>query len=121
MERRRFVGLTSAGLAVLATPFIYRYFSPIAIEPGWANPGSLALIMEPDAIRTLGEEYLKTHEDEASQRALSAHFTTLTDEGRREEAIKADFRDQRTVVVGGWLLSVTEARQCALASLQPKS
>ncbi len=121
MERRRFVGLASAGLAIVATPFVYRYFSPVAFEPGWASPGSLAMIMEPDTIRTLGEVYLKTHEDEASHRVLSSHFTTLSDEVRREEAIKADFQARRTVVVDGWLLSVTEARQCALASLQPKS
>jgi hypothetical protein len=34
-----------------------------------------------------------------------------------EELVRDDFARGRTVVVEGWLLSVTEARQCALYSL----
>lgn len=34
-----------------------------------------------------------------------------------QEKIHRDFRNQKIVVVDGWLLSVTEAQLCALASL----
>lgn len=34
-----------------------------------------------------------------------------------EEQVRDDFAAGRTVVVGGWVLSQTEARQCALYSL----
>jgi hypothetical protein len=33
--------------------------------------------------------------------------------------IQADFAADRTVMLDGWVLSVTEARQCALFSLTP--
>jgi len=34
-----------------------------------------------------------------------------------EERVRADFAAGRVVVVRGWILSVTEARECALFSL----
>lgn len=34
-----------------------------------------------------------------------------------EEKIVSDFRDLNTVIVKGWVLSVTEAQQCALFTL----
>jgi hypothetical protein len=33
--------------------------------------------------------------------------------------IQRDFAEGRTVLLDGWVLSVTEARQCALYSLLP--
>ena len=35
------------------------------------------------------------------------------------QLVRDDFANGRTVVVDGWILSATEARQCALFSLQP--
>lgn len=119
MQRRTFVGVATAGLAVVAAPFLYRYLTPVTIEAGWSNPSSLSLICEPDTIRTLGEKYRLLHEEESSRRSLAAQLSTLpADEPSREEMIKADFREGRTVMVDGWILSITEARQCAFASLQ---
>jgi len=38
-----------------------------------------------------------------------------------EESIKNDFETGNTVIVDGWILSRTEARQCALLStINPK-
>ena len=34
-----------------------------------------------------------------------------------DDQVRDDFAAGRTVLVGGWVLSVTEARQCALFSL----
>jgi hypothetical protein len=34
-----------------------------------------------------------------------------------EKKVRQDFQENKTVVVDGWILSVTEARQCALFSL----
>jgi hypothetical protein len=33
------------------------------------------------------------------------------------DLVRGDFAHGRTVIVDGWILSVTEARQCALFSL----
>jgi hypothetical protein len=35
-----------------------------------------------------------------------------------ESTVMQDFKNERTVLVDGWVLSVTEARQCALFSMQ---
>jgi len=35
------------------------------------------------------------------------------------EQVQLDFARGRTVMLNGWVLSVTEARQCALFSLLP--
>ena len=35
------------------------------------------------------------------------------------DQVRDDFANGRTVLVNGWVLAVTEARQCALFSLAP--
>jgi hypothetical protein len=78
-------------------------------------------------VRAIGEKYramTRGAEDVESLRAAIArsrpwdvqylgHRLTLGEQAR------ADFEEGRTVVVNGWILSVTEARQCAIFSLLP--
>lgn len=123
MERRRFLGLIgSATVAALS----------VACGAG-SDVGSAALA-RPDLLDALGAERV---------RALGTRYRELTpaesDAAALEDAIRrsmplsarlssggespvarlvhADFADGRTVVVDGWILSATEARQCALFSL----
>ena len=35
-----------------------------------------------------------------------------------DQLVSADFRENRTIMIDGWMLSITEARQCALYSLK---
>jgi hypothetical protein len=56
----------------------------------------------------------------ASSTALTP-ISAITDEALRaglEEKIRTDFIAGDLVAVGGWLLSITEARLCALVSLE---
>jgi len=59
-------------------------------------------------VRVLTEAILADRNGSASA-ALSA---------RLDQQVKDDFTQGRTVKVNGWILSVTEAQQCALYSLQ---
>jgi hypothetical protein len=45
--------------------------------------------------------------------ALRPRRSTVSD------LVRDDFAGGRTIVIDGWVLSVTEARQCALFSLLP--
>jgi hypothetical protein len=57
----------------------------------------------------------------AAQGPALTPISTATDEALRaglEERIRTDFITGNRVAVGGWLLSITEARLCALVSLE---
>ena len=84
----------------------------------------LVAALGPDVVRRLGRRYREsvpserdTHDLEAAIRASRPWTARI---GVRHQPIadqvKDDFDAGRTVVVDGWLLSVTEARQCGLYS-----
>jgi len=90
-----------------------------------------ALLRHPDSAAWLGRFYLEVNPREADAALLvtligAARGPALppaspsTDEALRadlEERIRNDFIYSNTVEVDGWLLSLTEARLCALVSL----
>jgi hypothetical protein len=91
-------------------------------DPSIATPDFLSQIQEAKAIRAIGEAYIKIHPEEASPTTLSALLmgqqkgkadpTSITKNLR--EKISNDFQSGAVVVIKGWVLSITEARQCAL-------
>ena len=104
MNRRRFLRLSAlcaaAGVA-----------SPGSRAPAYSPPELLHLL-GPDAVRRLGRHYRETVPD--------ADLPAADPEHRHSGSpVRDDFAAGRTVVVLGWVLSVTEARQCALFSLLP--
>ncbi|HEX8849972.1 MAG TPA: hypothetical protein VF761_10615 [Gemmatimonadaceae bacterium] len=79
-----------------------------------------------ERVRTIGERYRATtrgesdaeslrqaidHSRPAASRILGAAGPSVAD------LVREDFEKGRTVVVDGWVLSRTEARQCALYSI----
>ena len=73
-------------------------------------------------VRTVGERYRALHRSEADATALRDAILASRPLPARLGLVKTpiaalvqdDFAHGRTVVVDGWILSVTEARQCAL-------
>jgi hypothetical protein len=89
-------------------------------------PHHLSRSLGADAVRGIGREYLALtpRESEAStlRAALAAsarrHDRRTGVSSRSLDAlVAADFDAGRTVLVDGWLLAVSEARQCALVVL----
>ena len=118
MKRRDFVLLSTAGIAAVAVPSAYFYFGD---DVALTTPASLSLIWDTQTIKAIGTAYLHQVPDEASVRDLVALLPTTSNTGL-EEAVRHDFAMGNHVLVDGWILSVTEARQCALASIsEPKS
>lgn len=102
MNRRRFLHLSALGVAAGAA-------SP-GSEPPRSAPRELLDLLGPESVRRLGRRY----------RAMVPAADLLSEALRPRSInhpVRDDFAQGRTVVVLGWMLSVTEARQCALFSL----
>lgn len=107
MNRRTFIVSASVGLA------------GACLLPGCdsdrSNLTSLALIWERDTILEIGNRYRALFPDEDNKEKLLA----LVSKGHApdfETKVREDFSAGKHVVVDGWILSLTEARQCALLS-----
>ena len=91
----------------------------------------VALLAHPESAKVIGGEYLLKYPQEADLDTLLDQIAsrivasdvglfTTTDQQLREQLagmIRADFAVDRIVKLRGWVLSVTEARLCALATL----
>ena len=93
----------------------------------------LSALGRPESAAVVGRRYLAGHPGEADRRRLAE---SLDLDLRRQDCdpaqadparlragitrqVRADFAHGRVVRVDGWVLSVTEARLCALAALTP--
>lgn len=116
MQRRQFLSMTVlAGLACAQAA---------AARPSTAlaTPGLLALLGDRDAVEALGCRYRQLVPAEDDPQVLARAVAPSRATGRDLDAwiahrIAQDFAAGHTVTINGWILSVTEARQCALFSL----
>ena len=122
LDRRRFLELTAAGTVVtLIDSACARDYD--ATSPALAQPGLLGMLGA-ERVRGIGAQYRAATPAENTAAALREaisnsahlHFPWISYPSIAER-IHDDFVAGRTVVVGGWVLSETEARQCALYSL----
>ena len=116
--------MAAAGAAGLVLPVTVRGEPSV---PGLlARPKLLEILRDERVVREIGQCYRQTvpSENDAHTltRVISTDTLTATPAALRAElnkAVRRDFSDGRTVTLNGWVLSVTEARQCALFSLLP--
>lgn len=124
MDRRRFLRLTGASSLLCAAPAAGWGRPRPPLEPE-ARPALLSMLGDPARVRELGRRYRSMMPEEKSREALlsalrSEPDSTPTEEGQFKEQIRDDFASGRVVTLDGWVLSRTEARQCALFSLTCK-
>ncbi|HET9223950.1 MAG TPA: hypothetical protein VFO07_15670 [Roseiflexaceae bacterium] len=103
---------------------------------GWLRHGNLsakltALFIHQESAQAIGRAYLQRFSQEADVRTLEDRIaqgiaggrTLLVATGKPEisklltDRIRQDFATDQIVKVQGWILSITEARLCALAAL----
>ena len=125
MERRRFLGVIG-GVAV----------ATLGIACGAGSEVEYTALARPDLldalgaerVRALGARYREMVPAERDGAALRDAIRRSLPSGPRSGSsgqsslarlVHDDFDTGRTVVVDGWILSATEARQCALFSLAP--
>jgi hypothetical protein len=122
LDRRRFLQLSAAGMVASLTD------SACTRDNGedaqaLAQPALLEML-GPERAREIGTQYRAAVPKENTAADLRAAISgsrhkTFPWIGRKsiEEQVRDDFAAGRTVVVSGWVLAETEARQCALYSL----
>ncbi|TDI68072.1 MAG: hypothetical protein E2O86_07985 [Bacteroidetes bacterium] len=123
MKRTNFILLTGVGISAIAIPTWYYKFNIPEYDQLLTEPELLSHIWDGTTIGEIGEIYRKQFSDENSERKLVKHLsdyestesTTITEVLRQQ--ITDDYNKGNTVMVDGWVLSRTEARQCALFSL----
>ena len=83
----------------------------------------LLTALGPERVRAIGERYRAATGDEGDAESLRQAIEHSRPRFLRAaspslaDLVREDFEQGRTVVVDGWVLSRTEARQCALYSL----
>jgi len=110
MKRRNFIIKSSIAAGAIVIPSIY-----FTWKNGIKLPLHLTYIFERYTIINIGEDYLKCFPDENNEDEL---FDLLMERGFSiDKKIKEDYEHDRIAVLDGWVLSITEGRQCALFSL----
>ena len=125
MKRSRFLLLSASGVVAIALPSINACRGSVEYPDSLSQPTSLSKIWDEQKVRSVGTNYRNTFPGEANKRTLVELLSTNGDGNGNsqvslEEQIREDFKNSDTVNLDGWILSETEARQCALFSLEQK-
>lgn len=124
MNRRHFIATTVGALA-LNLPDVWRKANPSAEIRVLTQP-ALRNMLGDRRVHELGVQYRERYPAEREAEILGAAILGGDTMALRDSPtlhatlaarIKDDFAAGRTVLLKGWVLSVTEARQCALFSL----
>ena len=127
MKRRKFIFIATASVTTVAITTWYYNYSGTEYDKSLTKPQLLSNIWDAETIAEIGQLYQKKYPNENSEQQLVKLLSesTSTENGTIAESIglriKEDYKTGKIVTVDGWILSTTEARQCALFSLiQPK-
>lgn len=116
MKRRTFIIVLGAAGLALASWWLVNFIRDLFISPV-SKPDALALILSDKDLRSIGESYRDDFPAEANEDILLEKL--LNDNtGELSDRIRKDFESGNVVVINGWVLAVTEARQCALYSIK---
>lgn len=126
MKRKDFLQLSAFTAVAVSLPLLDSCNVPAA--DGVTNkPVFLSRLFDDVTIRRTGQAYLQRAPEENEHDKLvrlladNSPIADSSDEDAiqqyLEEKIERDFDEGKMVMVNGWVLSVTEARQCALFSL----
>ncbi len=128
MKRRTFIIAAAATAVAITVPAVYysrnhkKSYNPLVM------PEILGQFCDESLIRAIGEQYAgKTGENQADKiKALllqEDNGTVVAEKDRDAVAAllkkktEAEFSARKTLVLNGWIITQTEARQCALFSL----
>ena len=130
MQRRSFIKFTLA--TTLALTYQGCGTEKLKGNKAFYYPRLMMECADEGQLMAIGKAYFeKVVEERTEENLLAAlyrddinrNLASLTDtdliSGLLTARIKKDFENNRTIVLDGWVLSITEARQCALFSLRP--
>jgi hypothetical protein len=127
MQRRKFILLSAVGSTAISLTGISCGQRHPAYYRNLDKPGQLSQLCDTKTIGEIGKEYrlqvpaeskadqLETLlSNDPSGKPVSSSADSLFVQNLINQKILRDFEKGNTVVVNGWILAVTEARQCAL-------
>jgi hypothetical protein len=125
MQRRVFIQLSGYTAAALALPFTNGCVAkPMDAK---AQPLFFSHLVDAKTIIEAGRAYRKANKNEDDENkltalllatsGLSASNDDKTIRTMLDSSVNSDFKSGRIIMVNGWVLSLTEARQCALFSI----
>ena len=128
MKRRIFVKLVTAAGIAMYMPGVSCNTSNKSLTSILSQPHGLQHICDAESIRQIGKAYQQLVPGESKPiliKLLSGNIDHEINESTDsalvnsvlEKNVRQDFQENKTMIVDGWVLSVTEARQCALFSL----
>ncbi|ALM08487.1 hypothetical protein SB49_12200 [Sediminicola sp. YIK13] len=123
MKRRNFFLLSLAGLATVAVPSYCVWKKSNKKKNPLYEPRILTTILEPSDIVEMGKMYCNQFPDNGLEEKLQGFLTENINKDTSdlasilEQEVKKDYETGNTVVLDGWILSETEAVQCALFSI----
>ena len=127
MDRKKFILLATTGAAAIAIPSWYFGYRIPNYDTALTEPGLLSNIWDEETMRVIGSTYRKLYPEENSKRKLIKLLSPGDAASSAQIAlalqnqIKEDFEKKNIVIIDGWMLSVTEARQCAFYSYSTPS
>jgi len=126
MKRRNFIQLSAFATAAISLPLLHSC-SPSLSEQAMSQPVFLSRLFDENTIKETGKAYLKKASSENDEdklvKLLADNNNIINSKDEKsihqylDKKIHDDFETGNTVLVKGWVLAVTEARQCALFSL----
>lgn len=129
MKRKKFLLISAVAVAAIATPVVYFNRRPKERDKPLEQPWILAGFCGEEEIRAIGSQYRAQVPDENKKERLielllsdgaGQKISSTSDSAVSEwldKKIQQEFKDEKTIVAKGWVISVTEARQCALFSM----
>lgn len=130
MKRRTFIALSAASVTMLAAPVLVSCDPKKDLHQTLSQPQALGHLCDEKGILEIGKAYVKQVPGESSidtltnllltdntGKIISADAEKSVLQAMLNQKITDDFSEDRTIIVNGWVLSVTEARQCAIYSL----
>jgi len=122
MKRRKFILLSAAGISAVALPALLLQSCKLKYGSSLAIPHQLTFIWDEETMIAAGKLYQQRFPEENNERTLITLLKKDVPEGNDtssslEQKSILDFKADRIVLLDGWILSVTEGRQCALFSL----
>lgn len=130
MKRKKFLLITAAAALVVASVPAYRYYKKKSrFYNPLITPDDLSRFCDEGAIHEIGVSYRNLFPAENEKKRLTDLLLT-GDDGKitgtsdnlavfelLDKKIQKDFKEYNLQVIKGWVISTTEARQCALFSL----
>jgi hypothetical protein len=119
MNRRKFIVLSALAATSMVLPWLIYRNHKISL----VTPQLIDYIKDKQVLQTIGLAYRKLFPRESTKQKLTALIlqdATLKSsffiQSFLRKKVRDDFANGRMVTIEGWILSVTEVRQCALYS-----